>query len=87
MESKWIYEFDENNNALIYDHTGGHVTTAENSNPPRIKSVDGIPNDPDVRGAICDYVCFRYGFGQGHFLTLVASVLVAHRLLAPPQPE
>ena len=53
----WTYEWDKND-CVIYDHTGDQVTKAVNSEPPsKTTGPDGIPQDPDVRGAICDYVC------------------------------
>ena len=53
----WTYEWD-GDDALIYDHNADQVTKAVNSDPPSKTIVpDGIPTDPDVRGAICDYVC------------------------------
>jgi hypothetical protein len=61
---KWTYVWDGNGNAIIYDHNGDKVTTATNTNeipeyaedkPKRI-SPDGVPVDPDVRGAITDYL-------------------------------
>ena len=53
----WTFDWD-GDDALIYDHNDDQVTKAINNDPPskRIGS-DGIPKDPDVRGAICDYVC------------------------------
>ena len=53
----WEYEWN-GDDAQIYDHNGEAVTKAINSDPPskRIGS-DGVPKDPDVRGAICDYIC------------------------------
>jgi len=54
----WTYEFDDNADAVIYDHNGQQVTKAVNSDPPsKTIGPDGIPKDPDVRGAICEYVC------------------------------
>ena len=53
----WTYEWD-GDDAVIYDHNGDQVTTAVNSDPPsKTIGPDGIPKDPDVRDAICDYVC------------------------------
>ena len=53
----WTYEWDVDD-ALIYDHNGDQVTKAVNSDPPSKRiGPDGIPKEPDVRGAICDYVC------------------------------
>ena len=54
---KWSFEWDDDD-CVIYDHNGDQVTKAVNSDPPskRIGS-DGVPKDPDVRAAICDYVC------------------------------
>ena len=55
----WTYEWD-GDDAVIYDHTDEEVTRAEHDpmergNPHRDSS--GTPVNPDVRGAICDYVC------------------------------
>ena len=52
----WKFEWD-GDDALIYDHNGEQVTKAVNSDPPS-KSIgpDGIPTDPDVRGAILEYL-------------------------------
>jgi len=53
---KWTFEWD-NDDAVIYDHNGEQVTTAFNSDPPsKTISPDGIPTDPDVRGAITEYL-------------------------------
>ena len=53
----WEYEWN-GDDAQIYDHTGEAVTKAVNSDPPSKRiGPDGIPKEPDVRGAICDYVC------------------------------
>ena len=53
---KWSFEWD-GVDCVIYDHRGDEVTTAINSDPPskRLGS-DGIPKNPDVRGAILDYL-------------------------------
>lgn len=54
---KWTFEWDETD-CMIYDHNGKQVTRAVNNDPPSKRfGSDGIPTDPDVRGAICDYVC------------------------------
>lgn len=53
----WTFEWD-GDDALIFDHNEEQVTKAVNSDPPsKTIGPDGIPKDPDVRGAICDYVC------------------------------
>lgn len=56
---KWSFEWDDDD-CVIYDHNGDQVTKAVNSDPPSKRwGSDGIPKEPDVRGAICDYVCER----------------------------
>lgn len=53
----WAFEWD-GDDVLVYDHNGDQVTTAVNNEPPsKTIGPDGIPKEPDVRGAICDYVC------------------------------
>lgn len=53
---KWTFEWQEGD-VVIYDHNGDQVTTAENTDPPgKITNPNGIPIDPDVRGAITDYL-------------------------------
>jgi hypothetical protein len=53
---KWTYEWNDDD-AVIYDHNDEQVTKAVNSDPPsKTISPNGIPKDPDVRGAITDYL-------------------------------
>lgn len=53
----WTYKWD-GDDVLIYDHNDDQVTKAVNSDPPsKTIGPDGIPKDPDVQGAICEYVC------------------------------
>jgi len=53
---KWEYDLDNNNNATIYDHNGEQVTTSENPNSPQLIKENGVPTQPDVKGAIVDYI-------------------------------
>ena len=55
---KWSYSLTDSHDAEIFDHNDEYVTTAKNSDPPSTRfDRNGILKDPDVRGAICDYVC------------------------------
>lgn len=52
----WSYEWD-GDDAQIYDFNGDPATTATNSDPPsKTFGSDDIPTNPDVRGAIFDYL-------------------------------
>ena len=52
----WTYTLD-GDDAEIYDFNDDLVTTATNSDPPsKTFGRDGIPTNPDVRGAILDYL-------------------------------
>ena len=54
---KWTFKWDDGY-AQIYDHNGDAVTKAINSDPPSKRiGADGIPKEPDVRSAICNYIC------------------------------
>ena len=52
----WTYIITDENNAEIYDHNDENVTTAINSNPPSVRVRNGIPTDPNVAGAMRDYL-------------------------------
>ena len=54
---KWTYEINDERDVEIYDHNGELVTTAENKNTPSISRKRGVPINPDVKGAICSYLC------------------------------
>lgn len=66
---KWTYEWDGDGNAIIYDHNGDEVTTAINTNEipeyaeekPKRMSPNGVPVEPDVKGAITDYLTTEIG--------------------------
>lgn len=84
---KWKYEITDNADALIYDHTDEHVTTAYNDEPPSIRSKNGLPVDPDVKGAICDYVCreieaddFPTDEAKQQYVSTAQTVLAADRI-------
>lgn len=53
---KWEYDTDEDNNVEIFDHNGEQVTIAENANSPQLVKKNGVPVQPDVKGAIVDYI-------------------------------
>ena len=52
----WTYIITDENNAEIYDHNDEHVTTAMNNDPPSVRIRNGVPTDPDVKGAVREYL-------------------------------